>query len=60
MADKTPKLHGNHAKIDPKKKITGDYITNAVTLFQKKEGETPVADDEAVDLAREFSQENQK
>jgi hypothetical protein len=55
---KTPyKSHGNKAKINPDKKIAGEYITNAVTA---KSGGGLYSDDESVELAKEFSEENKK
>lgn len=54
-------LHGNTAKIDPKKDITGLYTTNTVTM--KKEsgrGNTPVIGDENASHARHFGEDNKK
>jgi len=59
MAEKK-KLHGNQARVDPEKKIEGMYATNAVTISNRKERETPLVDDENVSLARDFSMENKK
>jgi len=53
------KKHGNHAKIDPIKKMIGAYATNAVTDSYRKENETPVSSDQSVEAARAFNHENQ-
>lgn len=59
--DKPLTLHGNKARVDPKKKLTGAYETNPVTASRRKEGEPPAAvDEQNADRAREFSQENQQ
>jgi|GEM_PF-2830809 len=58
--NKEEKLHGNSAKVDPKKKITGAYITNRVTMSRRKEDETPLVEDDDVEYARQFSKENKK
>ncbi|WRS28013.1 hypothetical protein U6B65_02495 [Oscillospiraceae bacterium MB08-C2-2] len=53
-------LHGNSAKIDPQKKITGAYTTNTITAYNKKENETPIISDENVRLSRKYVDENHK
>lgn len=58
--EKQRTLHGNNAKTSPKSKVVPDYITNTVTMAQKKEHETPIVEDSDVAYARKFSQENQK
>lgn len=63
MADKQKKeklLHGNSAKIDPAKDVTSLYQQNLVTASDKKDHETPLVDDENVEYARRFVEENKK
>lgn len=62
MADpKQPKkLHGNNAKVEPGSKVVPSFLTNTVTMSQKKQHETPIVEDSNVAYARKFSQENQK
>ena len=55
-----PIKHGNRAKIDPAKKVLGEYASNAVTASQRKKNETPVIDDQSVEAARAFNHENQQ
>lgn len=61
MNNAEPKrLHGNNAKIDPKKKVESLYQSNMVILSDSKEGVTPVVDDDDVEYARRFAEENKK
>lgn len=53
-------LHGNKARVSKDKKVVPLYLTNAVTMSDTKEEETPLVDEENVELAREFSEENKK
>lgn len=53
-------LHGNNAKIDPKTEVTSLYQSNRVTLSSRREDETPLVDDDNVEYARRFSEENKK
>lgn len=51
---------GNSTEVDPRKKVSSEYVTNAVTVSNRKKNETPIVDDQNVALARDFSQENKK
>jgi hypothetical protein len=53
-------LHGNRAKIDPKKQIESLYATNRVTLSDHKAHETPIVEDDDVEYSRRFVEENEK
>lgn len=53
-------LRGNKTKVDPKSKIEPLYITNTVTMSDRKDHETPVVDDDNVSYARKFQEENKK
>ncbi len=53
-------LHGNRARVPKDKQVTPLYLTNAVTMSDTKEDETPLVDEENVRLAREFSEENKQ
>lgn len=55
-----PKAHGNRTRIDPNKKITGENATNAVVLAGKVADGASAHDDELVELARAFAEENQQ
>lgn len=59
-AKKPKKLHGNSARVSPDSKPVPAFLTNTVTMSQKKDHETPVVEDSNVEYARKFSQENQK
>ncbi|WMJ22584.1 hypothetical protein RBG61_11380 [Paludicola sp. MB14-C6] len=57
-------LHGNHARIDPKKKINPVYQTLTLTSKQtstenSKDPVTPVIEDNVI-LAKEYVDENHK
>ncbi len=63
MKKEQPKiLHGNQAKVDPKKKIESLYATNSVTISKgtAKDGVTPLVEDELVAMAKDFVDENHK
>lgn len=54
------KRQGNDTKADLTKKISPLYESNMVTLSNRKENETPLVDDENVEYARRFVEENKK
>lgn len=58
--EKDKKLHGNHAKIEPKKHVESLYQSNMVTLSNRKQDETPLVNDDDVAYARRFVEENKK
>lgn len=60
MAGKPKEIRGNKTTVDPKSKIEPLYITNTVTMSDRKLNETPVADDDNVAYARKFQEENKK
>jgi hypothetical protein len=53
-------LHGNRAKIDPKKQIASLYEMNRVTMAEHKAHETPIVNDDNVEYAKHFVEENKK
>jgi hypothetical protein len=53
-------LHGNNARIHPRKHVESLYQTNLVTYSEETEGETPVSSDENVAYAKKFVDENKK
>ena len=53
-------LHGNNAKVAPNKKIEGAYVTNTVTMSNKKNCKTPIVQQSNVEYARKFAEENKK
>lgn len=63
MKDENPKgkaLHGNSAKIAPKKHVSSLYQANRVTISDHKDHETPMVDDDDVAYAKSFVDENHK
>lgn len=54
------KLHGNSARVSQDSKVVPAFLTNTVTMSQKRDHETPVVEDSNVAYARKFSKENQK
>ncbi len=60
--DKEKTLHGNQAKIDPRKNIAPLFLTNSVTQCtgMAKDGVTPIVGDDLVKLAKESVDENHK
>lgn len=53
-------LHGNNAKVDPQKKVVGRFVTNTVTMSDRKDHETPIVDEDDVEYAKKFVEENKK
>lgn len=61
MPDKQPKkLHGNRAKVDEAKQVESLYQSNRAVLSSRREDETPLVDDDNVEYARRFVEENKK
>lgn len=57
---KEREIHGNKAKVDPGSNKVPEYLTNTVTMSDRKKHETPVVDDDNVAYARKFVEENKK
>lgn len=60
MADKRKEIRGNETKVDTNSKIDPLYITNTITMADRKKNETPIVDDDNVAYARKFQEENEK
>ena len=60
MPETPRKLHGNAAKIDPKKHVESVFQTNPVTPSVKAPDGSPISPKGDIDTARSFQQENKK
>ena len=62
MADKNGRkeLHGNNAKIDPKKKVISQYSTNMAATIGKETEHNADLRDESLTYAKHFVEENKK
>ena len=60
MSENSNKLHGNAAKVDPKKHVEGVFKTNPVTPSVKAPDGSPISPQGDIEAARRFQQENKK
>lgn len=58
--EKPEKLHGNHARINPKKHVDGTFITNMAALSSAGYVQNEDEMEDAVEYAKTFVDENKK